>query len=235
MARGVQLTQLVDDLRAETGRDSSVAAGRNELHSLKQRLARAQRTLYAAYDWPFLRVQATIPLQAGERYYDWPEEIDKDRLQEMQVKWNSTWYPVCRGISADDYNSYDSAADERNDPAQKWDIRTTGATLATQVEQIEVWPVPASNDAVLHLWGLRPLKALTSDSDVCDLDSDLIVLSLAAKMLGRQKSADAPLVQKQADDLWKKLTGNSQGGSGNISMRGGASAQKYVGTIIRVA
>ena len=57
MARGVQLTQLVDDLRAETGRDSSVAAGRNELHSLKQRLARAQRTLSAAYDWPFLRVQ----------------------------------------------------------------------------------------------------------------------------------------------------------------------------------
>lgn len=235
MARGVQLTQLVDELRAETGRDSSVAAGRNELHSLKLRLARTQRALYAAYDWPFMRVQTTISLQAGERYYDWPSDIDKDRLQQMQVKWNSTWYPVCRGITADDYNSYDSPADERSDPMQKWDLRTTGATLAAQVEQIEVWPVPASNDQVLHLWGIRPLKALTSDDHVCDLDSDLIVWTLAAKILGRQKAADAPLVQKQADDLWKKLTGNSQGGSSNISMRGGAATQKYVGTIIRVA
>lgn len=235
MARGVQLTQLLDDLRAETGRDSSVAAGRNELHSLKKRLAREQNKLYQAYDWPFLRVQQTIALQAGERHYDWPALLNKERVEKIRVLWNSSWYDTVRGITEADYNSYNSLADERSDPVLKWDIRSTGATLAAQAEQVEVWPLPASNDPVLHLWGLRPLKPLIADEDVCDIDSDLIVLSLASKMLARQKSADAGAVLKDFQKLWSHLTGNSQGGGGNINMTGGGLPKKFVGTIIRVA
>lgn len=236
MARGVQLLQLVDELRAETGRDSSVAAGKNELHSLKKRLARTQNVLYQSFDWPFMRVEATIELEAGERYYDWPDEINPDRVEDLKVQWNSTWYPVCRGIGANEYNSYNSDADERSDPMLRWDVRSTGTDLADQSEQIEVWPIPASDEPVLHIWAMRPLKALIDDTDVCDIDSDLIVYTLAAKMLARQKSPDAPLIQKEADRLYRKFTGNRRGAQESISMVGnGGSPQKYVGTIIRVA
>lgn len=235
MARGVQLLQLVDELRAETGRDASVAAGKNELHSLKKRLAREQNKLYQAHDWPFLRVQATITMQAGERYYDWPAEINPDRLQDMKVRWNNSWYPVCRGITAEEYNAYDSLEDERSDPVIRWDVRTTGADLAAQAEQIEVWPIPASNVPVLHLWGMRPLKVLIAEDDVCDIDSDLIVLSLAAKMLKRQKSPDAADVAAEFAKMWRNMTGNRQGGSENLNMSAGAAPRKFVGTIIRIA
>jgi hypothetical protein len=236
MARGVQLTQLVDDLRAETGRDSSVAAGKNELHALKKRLAREQNKLYQAFDWPFLRVQVTIDMQAGERYYDWPATINPDRLQDVKILWNNSWYPVERGITAEHYNSYNSLEDERSDPVLRFDVRSTGTIADADIaEQIEVWPIPASDDPVLHMWGLRPLRALTSDSDVCDIDSDLIVMSLAAKMLARQKAADANRVAQEFERLWRNLTGNSQGASQNINMAAGAAPKKFVGTIIRVA
>jgi hypothetical protein len=236
MARNVTLEQLVDDLRAEVGRDSSVAAGKNELPGFKKRLARMQNQLYQKFDWPFMRTEQTIALQAGERYYDWPTLLNPDRVEKVEVRWNTSWYPVLRGIGPNEYNSYDSVDDERSDPVLRWDVRSTGASLAAQVEQIELWPIPASNDPVLHMWGMRPLRALVAEADRCDIDSDLIVLTLAAKILARGKSADAPLVKKEADDLWRRLTGNSRGADESISMIGtGGRPQKVVGTIIRIA
>ena len=235
MARGTQLLQLVAQLRAETGRSDNVAAGRNEETSLKARLKATQEALYQAFDWPFLRAMQTIPMQAGDRYYNWPALVHPDRLTRIKLRWNNTWYSVERGIGENEYNSYDSENDERSDPVWRFDIRSTGADLASQVEQIEVWPIPASNDPVLYLWGLRPLKPLVANTDVCDLDDNLIVWTLAAEILARQKSADAGRMLDKARNLYMKLTGNSQAGSGNVSLRDGARTPKVVGTIIRVA
>ncbi len=235
MARGTQLLQLVAKLRAETGRSDNVSAGRNEETALKTRLAAVQEDLYQAYDWPFLRTETTIPMQAGERYYDWPNLLNSDRLTKIKLRWNNSWYGVERGIGENEYNSYDSINDERADPVLRFDVRSTGADLATQVEQVEVWPIPASNTPVLYLWGLRPLKPLIANTDVCDLDDNLIVWTLAAEILARQKSADAGRTLTKAQNLFAKLTGNSQGGGGNLSLLSGARPRKVVGTIIRVA
>jgi hypothetical protein len=232
MARGTQLLQLVEMLRAETGRSDNVSAGRNEETSLKRRLRATQELLYQAYDWPFLKIEATKDLAAGQRHYDWPVTINPDRLTDkIKLRWQNSWYPIERGIGANEYNSYDSINDERTDPALRFEVRAVGASS----EQIEIWPIPASNDQVLYFWGLRPLRPLTENTHVADLDDNLIVWTLAAKLLARQKSPDAKQMSDQAATLYSKLTGNSQGGGQNLSLLDGQRNPRVVGTIIRVA
>lgn len=231
MARGTQLIQLVAKLRAETGRSDNVSAGRNEEPSLKSRLASTQELLYQSYDWPFLKTEATKSLAAGQRYYDWPTTINPDRLtDEIKLRWQNSWYPIGRGIGANEYNSYDPNDDERADPALRFEVRAVGNN-----EQIEIWPLPASNDQVLYFWGLRPLRALTENTHVADLDDNLIVWTLAAEILANQKSPNAKRVADKAAALYQKLTGNSRGGGGNLSLLDGVRAPRVVGTIIRVA
>jgi len=232
MARGTQLIQLVAKLRAETGRSDNVSAGRNEESSLKSRLAAMQELLYQSYDWPFLKTHATKALAAGQQHYDWPTEINPDRLTDnIKLRWQNSWYPIERGIGANEYNSYDSYNDERADPALRFEVRAVGNT-----EQIEIWPLPASNDQVLHFWGLRPLRPLTENSHVADLDDNLIVWTLAAEILTNQKSPNAKRIADKAAALYQKLTGNSQAARGNLSLTDGArGSSRVVGTIIRVA
>lgn len=236
MARGKQLSQLVDMLRAETGQSTSVSVGVSKLPELKQLLRRTQETLYDAYDWPFLRVQPFKNLSAGARYYDFPTDLNMERVEEVVVWWNGEPFPLTRGIGFENYAAYDSANDERTDPVTHWDVRWTGSA-----EQVEVWPIPATtytttNKYRLQFKGIRPLRTMVSDSDVADLDDQLIVLFAAAEILARQKSEDAQAKQAKAVERFNTLKGRTRGGSSMFVLGGGTGRdpQRTRGTVIRV-
>lgn len=179
MARGTQLLELVTMLRDESGRDNSVAVGVDETSTLKQILRRVQNTLYEKHDWPHLRtVFDRIPLQAGERYYDFPDTLNFDRVEDVAVWDGALPRPITRGIGFDEYATYDSENDVRADPALRWDVRWRETK-----EQIEVWPVPASNNLSLQFIGIRKCRAMIENADVCDLDDHMIVLFAAAELL----------------------------------------------------
>lgn len=221
MAIGTSLGELVAMLKAETGRSMKVSAGVDETDALKHLLARQQRALYAAFDWPHLRVMTYKPLVAGQRYYDMPADLNVDRVEAVALWWNGHPHEVERGIGFAEYASHDSDADERCDPVRRWDVRWTG--FGTQVE---VWPIPASNGMRLHWRGIRPLRPLVAESDTADLDDDLLVLFAAAKLLARQGSKDAPEAMNLAQAHFATLRGNSRGGSRSIVYGGGGSADR---------
>jgi len=214
MARGTQLLSLIAQLRAETGRTQNVAVGVDEVENLKVILQRTQELLYDEYEWPHLRVQRTISLLAGSRYYNLPSDLNFDRIQDVKLKYNGVYTDVERGILFDDYSVYDSNADtpDRSFPVLKWDIRHTGST-----EQLESWPIPAEA-ATLYLFGTKKLSNLIQESDRADLDDRLIVLFAAAEMLARQKSADAKNKLSQAERRLLMLRRNSQAGSKTVQV-----------------
>jgi hypothetical protein len=209
MARGKQLLSLIAQLRAETGRTQNVAVGVDEVENLKVILQRTQEILYDEYEWPHLRIQRTIALTAGSRYYDMPSDLNFDRIQHVKLKYSGVYTDIERGIEFDDYSIYDSNADtpERSFPTLKWDIRNTGSG-----EQVEVWPIP-SQDATLYMFGTKSLSNLIQESDRADLDDRLIVLFSAAEILARQKSNDAKNKMSQAERRLMMLRRNSQGDS----------------------
>lgn len=206
--RRKQFLQLVYDLRAELGRASDPAAGVSDLPSLKQTLARTYETIYDDYDWPHLSIIADrTPLQAGERYYDFPANIGYEGIEEVVIWWNGQPVPLTRGIGFEHYAEFDPESDNRSDPATHWDVRFTGTR-----EQMEIWPLPASSNSI-QVRGKRKFTPLVDESDLCLVDDNLVVLSAAVELLPRQKSGDAQVKLAALQSRYGRVKGRSKGGS----------------------
>lgn len=232
MARRTQLQELVSMLRAESRRSSSVALGIDEEALLKAVLRRHQEILYDGYDWPFLRVMPKKPLAAGQRYYDMPTDLNFDRIEEVVVWFSGQPQPITRGIGFREYAQFDSDSDVRSSPAMAWDIRSTNDDTA---EQIEIWPIPDSNDTFLQFQGIRKLNPLVSNSDRADLDDQLIVLFAAAELLANQKSQDAGAKLEAAKERHAQLKARSKGASPMVAIgQQGAYVKPMYKSIVRV-
>lgn len=221
MARNVQLSTMLDRLRAESRHALSPAAGQDIEQRLRNKLRRVQEELYDMFDWPFLRVERTVPLLAGERYYDFESDLNLDRLEEVHVYYSTYPIPIERPITQRHMAVYDSDLDERNDPVQRWDIRWTG-----DAAQFEVWPIPASNNQYIEFKGIRDLRPLVDDSDVCDLDDTMIVLAAASEVLGAQGAKDAQTMQGKARERFMMMKGRSHSAPQALDLTGERSSER---------
>lgn len=217
MARGTQLSALVDQLRAEIGASTNVAMGVNTLPNLKQILRRTQERLWSDFDWPFAFIERDEPLLANQRYYAFDNDIDFDRINEAWVRYSETWRPLNYGITQEHYNRSDPAT-YREDPCTNW--------RHYEGNQFEVWPVPASAQTTLRFKAIKKLPPLIDDTDRAELDDALIVLFAAAELLSRAKAEDAQAKMQMAMSHYAKLKGNTSknrvfvlGGDINIPKR----------------
>ena len=207
MARGASLLELTGELRTELGRAANIAVGPGDIPALQRTLRRVQKTLWTQYDWPFMRhVFPMIPLQAGQTYYDPPDNLDIERIESMAVWQNDVPVPIRRGVGWDEYTSYKPG--DRADPAMAWDMRTNDVFDT----QIEIWPTPNSDSYSLQIIGIRQLRPFTHDAHLCDMDDELIILYAAAQILARQKSADAPILAQMASEHLAKCKARASSG-----------------------
>jgi hypothetical protein len=200
MPTGVQLSQMISDLRSELGHSVNVAHGVNTKENMAYVLRRTQEVLYEEHDWPFLLVDRDTTAYAGQYLYNYPSDMPFENINSVWWVEGSRYTPMDYGITVDDFNLYDPADDDRSNPVQKWRHRPDEG-------QMEVWPIP-SIAGNIRLRGLAPLGAMVDDSDVCTLDSNLIVLHAAAELLARQKSEDASLKAELARKHLTKLLSN---------------------------
>jgi len=207
MARGTQFLALVQMLRNELGRAPSVAVGVEDVTRLKHHINRAYETRYDEYEWPHLRrTFDPVTLSAGQRYYDFPSELNYERVEKAWTWWTDRPVRIDRGITVDHYASYDSTDDERSDPAMRWDVRSIG-----NATQMEIWPVPASNDQRVTFSGFRTIAKLVNDTDVCLLDDLLVVLDAAAAI---EKDADKRRVRAaEAERRFVQIGANAATGA----------------------
>jgi hypothetical protein len=199
MARGTQLSALVDALRAEIGASTNVGMGVNTLPVLKQILNRTQERLWNDFDWPFAFIERDEDLLNGERYYGFDNDIDFNRITCAHVRYSDTWRPMEYGIGVEQYNSSDPTEGEKEDPPTRWRHH--------EGNQFEVWPMPASDECTLRFKAIRRLPKMLADSDVALLDDNLIVLFAASELLAKAKSADAGAKLQAAQALYVKLKG----------------------------
>lgn len=230
MPVGVQLGQLVTQFRQMARQSAQPSVGTDTRERVIAMLNLHQRRLYEEYFWAHLRVNATINLAAGERYYDLPAGLDIDRLERVITMRDSQPIPMTRGIDFEQMAAYDSDADERSSRAMRWDVVWSVDDDATM---LEVWPIPDGNTDTVRLRGMRPLRAMVNDSDVCDLDSDLIVGFASAEELAAQGAKDAKLkLDLVTKNLMAKLA-NSKSALPSGSMIPGGT-KTYEGVTVRV-
>lgn len=203
MARGTSLGQLIDDLRAEVGHSLQPSLGKSTRDVLIHTITRVQRRLWDDYSWPFLRVQRDISINAGQRYYNLPSDVVFERIERVETKHGNVWTKLKYGIGAPEYNQHDSDLGVRTTPIRKYDNY--------QNDQIEFWPIPAVNSVAatgandVRIYGIRNLTPLVNDSDLADLDDQLITLYAAAEILARQKQGDAQNKLAQAQAHYNRL------------------------------
>lgn len=190
MPVGVTLLNLLNDLKAEANISMNVAHGVQARDAQVYLLRRVQEELYTQHDWPTLAIDRDVALSPGQRYYNFPADIDFAFVNSAVVRNATIWEELCFGIGSDELNTYNSDDDFRTFPPRNWDYNgDTG--------QFEVWPVP-SQAGTLRFYGRKKLRPLAADTDTCTLDSTLIVLYAAAEMLARVGSEDAPLKLQKA-------------------------------------
>lgn len=210
MARGVSLGTMVDKLRKEVGDATNAALGANAVEHYKQILRRVQEELWEEHDWPFLKVERDIQMQAGVRYYAFPDDLSVERVISVKFRNGSMWSTVRFGIGEAEYNAVDSDNDDRQDVVLAWDF--------AEDDEFQVWPIPAQTGSTLplvennlRLRGIKKLGAFVSEADLCTLDDMLIYMTAAAEILTRRKSADAKdKTNKAALRLVKLKASNSK-------------------------
>jgi hypothetical protein len=198
MARGTTLSNLVTMLKAELG--DSLSAGTQSDAVYKKLLESKQKFLVTEFVFPFLEDRWDSSVVAGSRFLNFPTAniqsvtvaIDHEQTLKAEVKYNDLWRPMEYGIGSDEYNTFDSDADERSDPIQRWRYQGT---------QFEVWPRPTTAQTV-RFTGQRVLSALTDNDHTADLDDVLLVLSVAVPLMLKSKN---PAVSQKASEANRRL------------------------------
>lgn len=196
MARGTTLKRLMDMLRVEA--DLSLnPAHNNEAHQHQAEILRStQEALYDSHAWPHMQVERQVQVQAGQRYYDLPEDMVIDKLQSVQFHDAGVWYKLRHGIGAPEYYAYSSDLDQRAWPVQAWRIH--------EGEMIELWPIcdrnadPATLDGYLKFIGGKKVPPLVDANDRCVLDDQLVVLYAALNILSAKGSKKTEIVSQRA-------------------------------------
>jgi hypothetical protein len=205
MARGRTLLSLLDDLRSECRLSTNPAHNAQQRESQVRLLQRMQDWLYEDFPWPHLRVERQIVLQAGQRYYDLPDDIAMERIAHLEVRYAARWCPLESGIDPVQFAAIDSDGGQTGWPVRRWRI--------WEDDRIEVWPVPDQNgdaaalEGVAKVVGTRNLWPLVDDDHVCDLDDRMIVLYAAAELLAAAGGKDAKLKLDQATRRYDTLRG----------------------------
>jgi len=215
MALRTTLVNLLDDLRAECRMSLNPAHNPQDRDRQVKMLQRKQEWLWNDFDWPHLRVERFLDLQAGQRYYDLAAardaqnvlrgDLDIQREIFVQVRDSSAYCVMQPHIGAAQYATHDSELDERSWPVTNWRI--------SEDEQMEVWPIPDQNadpttlEGRIKITGIRKLRPLIADTDRADLDDRLLVLHAAAEVLAAAGATDAQIKLDQANALYLKLRG----------------------------
>lgn len=228
MAERKTLGELLKGLRAELRHalDPNLAIETTERFTIL--LNDIQRELWMDNDWDHLKVYRYIAVRKGERYYDFPSDIDVDRTYQWEYKFNTVYYPMVQGISRLELTAIDSERGQQSDPLRKFDFHHDDAT---DQDQFEVFPTPASDGTVydqtqpaparetevpnrnadgnrfIRLRAIRKLNEMSELGDKCDLDARLLVLVAAATEAEAEGSNKAGSIAARAAQYKQKLIG----------------------------
>lgn len=216
-------------LRDELGRSESVSVGVSDRPRLVNAINRVYSGLADDHDWPHLRKTFDkIKINAGQHLYDFPTDLNYDRVEQTRIWWNATPHPILRGITLDDYVVFDTTANVRSDPVMKWDVRRVVAGK----EQVEVWPIPAGAQAMQFIGFIKTPK-LINDSDVCLLDDNLVTLYAALRFIKDPK--EKQIAMGEAKDKLDTLRSNVHSSDDSIRMGlGSPKPTPYTNVVIRV-
>lgn len=201
MALRTTFQEVVQMVRNESRLSTNTSRGIDHLDHIKQLVRRHYLTLAEDYDWPHLRIKKESSegrkvLAAGQRYYNFPVNLNPLKIERAVVKFGNQWLPVEYGINyTDQYSAMDPDSNQRTDPVTNWTFYTDA--------MFEVWPLPASNGVAngnneIAFEGQKNVELLVADTNRLDMDDMLISLMCSSEILAANDQKTAAEVKGQA-------------------------------------
>lgn len=213
MARNQQLSQLLNQLQAESGMSTLPASAVSTKEHRIQLLNRTQARLHAAFDWDFLFIKRDVQMNQGQRWGSFPSDMVFERVNQAVIQEaapGSTWRGLGYGITEGDYNA---TAEGTQGCVQRW--------APAENAQFELWPVP-DQDYVVRFRGIKSLTLMVNENDRAMLDDTLIVLHAAAELMKRMKLPDWEDKQREAQLHFTRLRSMNGGNKRRPFINGGA-------------
>lgn len=196
MRNGVTLATLRDEVRIEAGMSTDAGHSIYSTERLNQMINRTERRLAQIYDWPNMEFEEEVTVAANTQLVNLPTNINFTMIDTVHVAYGDDWLPITHGIGARERSIYNDT--QRATPILRWEIEAPGNA------QFEVWPI-GNVQQTLRFSGTKSFGGMLKDTETCVLDADVIVLNVAAEILGRDDKADAQLKLSMADDLAKSI------------------------------
>ena len=198
MTVGTSLSALLDLFRAEAGMSTNVANNQQVRSSQIALLNRVQRQIADEHDWQHLWVQKTLALAASQYAYTIPTGLNYQKITDVWYVDGEQAFQLGQGVTPADLAR--EPFTEPSWPPRAW--RVTGDSFTT----LEIWPTP-DRTATAYVTGYRIPPNMSADSDTTILDADIIAMTAAAEVLGRQNQADAALRLETANKRIRMLIG----------------------------
>jgi hypothetical protein len=220
MPLGVALSELRHELRAEIYSSLLPAHGLSSVDMQNIMLERTQRELWNQYEWPHLQYRIDITVPANTQFLDYDPTMPFENVLGLWYNYQpdamQPWKRLRYGFEDwinETLHSY---------PPKRWrnTVTVDGVTgLTDYAGQAQLWPIPNS---LSHMrWnGQAPLNPLKVDADRCMIDSTAIVLTVAAELLGSQKSETAALKGQKAQAYIRRLIGRQGANKRDVSALG---------------
>ena len=195
------LGELRQELRDRLGFASLGAKSGPNTSIIDSFLRNAQVQLYWQFDWKFLtEVDKTTQTNQGQTAYDWPDDVDPDRVISVVVKDTSSTtiniYPLVEGIDT----GHDNFVTPESHP-RRFERRGN----------IEIWPSPDSNSYFIWIEHVKRLGRFTQDNDRATLDEDLIFLHALSNSKSHYGHPDADIYIQQLNALMQRLKSKGMG------------------------
>jgi len=149
----------------------------------------AQDQLYEQFDWAELKSVYERTTGADQQYYDYPTDCNIERITGIFVVWGGQYIPLKEGIDAT--------------------VRGGSAggvpAFYERRDQIELFPVPTSNEYTLRFEYIKTLSPLSVNSDRTSLPSQIIYLHALSNAKAHYRQPDAQTYASQLDALLNKL------------------------------
>jgi len=197
MRSGITLATLRKEVMIEAGFSTETGHAVHSAERLRHLLQRTERVMATMDDWPGIHFEEEVAVSADAQYVTLPTNISFTEIDTVHVAFGDEWLPVTQGIGAMERSVYDDT--QRATPIRRWEV-TAGATTT-----FEVWPIGATAQTLLFT-GAKKLGAFVDDDDTCTLDADVLVLRVAAEILGRDRKEDAALKLETARTLTNQIT-----------------------------
>lgn len=213
MRSGVALKTLRKEVAIEAGFSTESGHLAYSTERLNQMINRVERMMSNMDEWPTQNNYAAVTITADTQFHTLPATFDFTGIDTAWCQFGSEWLEVTHGITQYDRSLYSST--QRAEPVRKWMINQSDTT------QFEVWPIPGTAQS-MRFEGSVKVGVMAADDDLCVLDADIIVMRVAAQILGRDKKDDAALLldnaQKLTQAILKRQTMNK---SGSINLGAG--------------